>query len=295
MDANMQESSIHSKSNIVNGSAKENHVTQHENAKKGLKSVEFNHHSFHHDEFERQIEESLENIDAHVVNDSDSDFEDNHFSDWSRHSKIKSQFSSPENLSEDELSGSNSIIPTTPEALNINITYQPILPFIGMRRLSECKEEDEEDHHQSTSPKNNNLTTKEVAGTTRKFIVTKTQQNVPEVVITEPRPEAKNLQNMTARMNSRTIHFPCSTPSRAAIQNIFSPMSNKLTPHLDRKYFDSSMVEIRQSTKSLDKTDGDDGSGENSSDRIAPDIKPALDDIWIKRSDPNVKTVSYCI
>lgn len=290
MDANKQDSSSpHSSSTVVNGKSRENEKT-----KKIYKSNESYHQS---DEFERQIEESLEDIDGHVVIDSDSDFEDNHFSDWSRNSKVKSQFSSPESLSDDELA-MDTKGPLTPEAVNIKIAFPPILPFVPKRRLSECKEEEEED--QFTPPKNS-FTSKEVAGTTRKFIVTKTEHiaTIPEVIVTDPqsssqphaRPEAKNLRNMTAKMNSQTIHFPCSTPSRAAIQNIFSQVSGKMTPHLDSRFFDSSMVEIRQSTNSVDKVDGDSVSSSNND--IGPEQKANLDEVWIKRAEPEVKVVSY--
>lgn len=291
MDTNNQDSSSpHSSSTVVNGKSRENEKT-----KKIYNSNETYHQN---DLFERQIEESLEDIDGHVVIDSDSDFEDNHFSDWSRNSKVKSQFSSPESLSDDDLTMDTKGSSAPVEAVNIKTAFPPILPFVAKRRLSECKEEEEED--QFTPPKSS-FTSKEIAGTTRKFIVTKTEQiiPIPEVVVSEPqsphpqaRPEAVNLRNMTAKMNSQTIHFPCSTPSRAAIQNIFSPVCGKMTPHLDSRFFDSSMVEIRQSTNSVDKVDGDDSVSSSNND-IGPEQKANLDEVWIKRADPEVKVVSF--
>lgn len=234
------------------------------------------------DEFEKSIEASLENLDAHVIiNDSDSDFEDNHFSDWSRNSnKVRSQYSSPESLSDEEkgdtFTEAINKCPTTPEAINTKIIFQPILPYLGKRRLSECKEEDEKDEEDQIAAAQQ--ASKEITGTTRRFIVTKTEA-IPEI-----RVEAVQLRNMTPKMNSQTIHFPCSsTPThRPSVQTLFPP-DGKLAPHLDTRYFDSSLVEIRpitESTKSLDNTDGGDS------------MKNQLDEVWIKREVTEKKIVS---
>lgn len=86
--------------------------------------------------------------------------------------------------------------------------------------------------------------------------------------------EAEGLKDITAEKNSHTIHFPCPTGPRTNVDSIFSPQGI-LSPHLDQRYFDTSLVEIRtsqnqltNSTKSLDDTN----------------IRP-LSDIWIKRHD----------
>lgn len=103
------------------------------------------------------------------------------------------------------------------------------------------------------------------------------QQQSPKKI----RYEAEDaLKDISATKNSQTIHFPC-TPSsssgRTNVKSIFSPQGI-LSPHLDKRYFDTSLVEIRSSknqlitsTKSLDGT---------STEQQQP-----LNDIWIKRTD----------
>lgn len=89
--------------------------------------------------------------------------------------------------------------------------------------------------------------------------------------------EAEALRDISAEKNSHTIHFPCSSGpmiARADVKSFFSPQGI-LNPHLDKRYFDTSLVEVRasqnqlaNSTKSLDDSN----------------IRP-LSDIWIKRTD----------
>ncbi|KAG5679544.1 hypothetical protein PVAND_009104 [Polypedilum vanderplanki] len=86
--------------------------------------------------------------------------------------------------------------------------------------------------------------------------------------------EANALKFVPAEKNSHTIHFPCSN-DRANVKNFFSPQGI-LSPRIDKRFFDTSLVEIRtsqnqlaNSTKSLD----DGGSCQPNSD------------IWIKRND----------
>lgn len=168
------------------------------------------------------------------------------------------------------------------------------LPFQGRRKLSQCKEEDNEDelakeaettnnHSNSTSNiyaktttnvnSNNGVTAKgksnEIAGAKRKFIVTRmdSQQLL--------RPEAENLRNLTEKSNAATIHFPCSssTNPRSALSGLF-PSNSSFEPHLDKRFFDSSLVEVRikaDSTQSLNKTLAE---------------KAEFDSVWQRRKEP---------
>lgn len=105
------------------------------------------------------------------------------------------------------------------------------MPFQERRRLSQCKEEDgDEDGERS------------VAGAHRKFIVTKTNESN---VMPKPRPEAERLRNLTEKTNAATIHFPCSSNTqRQPLAGLFSSRI-AFNPHLDKRFFDSSLVEVR--------------------------------------------------
>lgn len=98
------------------------------------------------------------------------------------------------------------------------------------------------DNHAS----NNNNT---VTGTRRKFIVTRMDSNV---IL---RPEADNLRNLTAKSNAATIQFPCSAAinHRQPLAGLFASNAS-FEPHLDKRFFDTSLVEVRitaDSTQSL--------------------------------------------
>lgn len=88
-----------------------------------------------------------------------------------------------------------------------------------------------------------------VAGTHRKFIVTRMDSNA---IL---RPEAEHLRNLTEKTNAATIQFPCSSGinHRPPLAGLFA--SNTLMgPHLDKRFFDTSLVEVRltaDSTQSL--------------------------------------------
>lgn len=88
-----------------------------------------------------------------------------------------------------------------------------------------------------------------IAGTHRKFIVTRMDSNA---IL---RPEAEKLRNWTERSNAATIQFPCSSGinHRPALASLFGN-STTITPHLDKRFFDTSLVEVRvtaDSTQSL--------------------------------------------
>lgn len=190
-----------------------------------------------------------------------------------------------------------------------------LLPFYERRRLSECIEEsetDEESEQPLTKPtitvtSTNGITHQPEVSAKKRFVVTKANEDEINVSKEEPEPpqqpvsilkktpsppsQQKNnqsprkiryeaqaaLRDVSASKNSQTIHFPCSpsAAARANLRSIFSPQGN-LNPHLDKRYFDTSLVEFRTSqnqlitsTKSLDDSNR----------------KEPLNDIWIKRTD----------
>lgn len=185
----------------------------------------------------------------------------------------------------------------SPEAIQQKMLFwRPLLiPYQERRRLSECKEEDEtiieetadnryqitqspsiaikqqeqeqqQNQHklqqinQTSSP----LTTAQITtGTKHKFIVTKTKDDMTSL----PRPEAEHLRHMTAKQNAATIHFPCSNNHHSS--SIHRPTINSLffasdrqqfNPHLDKQYFDTSLIEIRaiNSTNTLNNQSSND-------------------------------------
>lgn len=229
------------------------------------------------DDFEQQIEarmDYLENDVELIKSDSDPDFGDDQIT-WKVNENYTRPKTPPEPISIDDEETSVIGLLKTVEAIN----FPSILPFSIRRRLSECKEETEEiedDENEKTITVNTKSGSTEVAGTTRKFIVTKTQQ--------QPRVEAENLRNMTAKQNSQTISFPCSSLSPKkypSIRNIFSPDGGTINPHLDTKFFDTSLVEVRQlalSSTNLDQPD-------SAYDQLK-------DDIWIPRNVSKKKVVS---
>lgn len=140
------------------------------------------------------------------------------------------------------------------------------LPFQGRRKLSQCKEEENEDEIEKETIQNSlssNDKTKtianngigkinEIAGAKRKFIVTRMDS---QHLL---RPEAENLRNLTEKTNAATIHFPCTSSAnqRSTLSSLF-PSNSSFEPHLDKRFFDSSLVEVRvktDSTQSLNTT-----------------------------------------
>lgn len=90
---------------------------------------------------------------------------------------------------------------------------------------------------------------------------------------------ATALKRVTAEKNSHTIHFPCpsGTHDRTNVKSFFSPQGI-LNRHLDKRYFDTSLVEVRTSQNQLTtSTKSLDGSN----------TRPLNNDIWIKRNDIN--------
>lgn len=158
-------------------------------------------------------------------------------------------------------------------------------PYSERRRLSQCREEDEDNEKKdksplpSTVPSDSNITklnnkkkteSKEidqqgdvdsdkiddaqkrtVMGVHHKFLVTTAKQN----------PVEKALLKQTH--NAHTVHFGTKGPEeiRPNVKTIFEPTNL----HKDKKYFDSSLIEIRS------KVD---------------DITTPTEDVWIKRDEP---------
>lgn len=239
------------------------------------------------DDFEKNIEESmndLETLDHLERIDSEADIIEDKLIAWPGNStKRTSQHSNHVEFCERRISASSESSANSdneeevsyqtteeldpfrnPEAKNQNILWRPLsIPFQERRRLSQCKEEDEDDSERVGGGN------KRIAGTKHKFIVTKT-----EVC---PRPEAEKLRDVSAKQNAATIHFPCSSiDQRASLNSVFM-VKNDFNPHLDKQFFDTSLVEIRStngSTKSLNKSNN------------VPD-----DTVWVPRPDAKVVSI----
>lgn len=188
------------------------------------------------------------------------------------------------------------------------VPYQPppfALAFNNRRRLSECREEEELEYenseeketekqeHKSKEPvvkevppgiqllpptPDHNKKTTEINTGTRRFIVTKTSP-------TAARHEIKLLKDYTIHQNSQTIHFPCSQPNRQSIQNWFSP-TRKMEPHVDRQYFDTSLVEIRPPTNEVNAKSLENVAQNKHEGQLT------IDDIWIKRDSKSPANTS---
>lgn len=240
------------------------------------------------DDFEKNIDDSmndLESLDHLERHDSEADIIEDKLIAWPGNStkrtsqtnnvefcerRISASSESSNNSDNEEESTYRTIEEMdpfrSPESKNQNILWRPLaVPFQERRRLSQCKEEDEDD---SERVQNGNST---VSGRRHKFIVTKTEMMCA-------RPEAERLRDVSAKQNAATIHFPCSSvDQRASLNNVFA--KNEFNPHLDKRFFDTSLVEIRSvngSTKSLNK-----------SNNVADDT------VWVPR--PDAPAVSICI
>lgn len=116
-------------------------------------------------------------------------------------------------------------------------------------------------------------------GTKRKFTVTRMDSNVLL------RPEAEHLKNLSARSNAATISFPCSSSSnRAPLSNLFAT-NTTFEPHLDKQFFDTSLVRINaNSMQSLDTSNA--SSQDNSFSNLDGNI-------WERRKDykPKVQLI----
>lgn len=266
------------------------------------------------DDFEKSIEESMDDLE-YIDSKNDIDILDDPLIDWKeKYVKIKenrerttssstdtsygddgdidSQISPTNNILQQDGTSSNPF--RNPEAIQQKILFwRPLLiPYQERRRLSECKEEDEtiieetlDNKYQIIQSKhqqqpNTPSTIAQITGTKHKFIVTKTKDD-----ISSPRPEAEQLRHMTAKQNAATIHFPCSSNNvnssslhRPSLNSLFfSSDKQQFSPHLDKRYFDTSLIEIRaiNSTNSLNNNQ----SLNNGNDTVIVD-----DMVWLPRT-----------
>lgn len=272
------------------------------------------------DEFEHQIAASMNDLDSLredqlVIDttDTESDIDSSPLKTRTKPKKVRknvrdrTQSSSSDSTSEgeDEVVTIGQVIPYRLQGEfgppHLPHMFRPLLmPFIERRRLSQCKEESEEESDRNEKPEkvekvsmlaqcpNTIVNSTQVPGQKRKFIVTKTElekeEILPEKAIIRPEAEVA-LRHVTQRQNAATIHFPCSSANdqRISVQSLFSPQG-PLNPHLDKRYFDTSLVEVRtftDSTKSLNPVTGE----------------RKLDDVWIPRENQTKKrsTVSVVI
>lgn len=168
-------------------------------------------------------------------------------------------------------------------------------PLVEKRRLSECLEEDEDEEKKETdknqevkdndvdkddsksncsekslsetSSSSSKTTVQELAGPTHKFVVTKTQTAIPQQL----RRRHYNVSN--------TVHFPATDPRKPSVHSIFNRTSPLPSPHFDKRFFDSSLIEIKSHASSTSTIDQD-----------------VIEDIWVKRpeKEKNVSCFHLC-
>lgn len=137
-----------------------------------------------------------------------------------------------------------------------------------------------------------------------RFMVTKApaqeeKQDPPREASPRLRPETIHLLPVSATQNSQTIHFPCSSGTqsyanhRTSLRSMFSPETPALnTPHLDRRYFDTSLVEIRPLASSRGSLTSETSAATSTSQQLqqpavhSNNIPFELDEVWVKRPDP---------
>lgn len=267
------------------------------------------------DDFENEIDQSLLEMEETVGLTYDSESDEPHSSsngNYNRRRTISSDDEGTSDEDDDTISAKNSrLIESSVLTRRKYDDYQQassiMMPFYGRRRLSECKEESESEEEIETPAKpaivvtstNGKSELAQEAAPKKRFIVTKTE--VLPVEVKQPvsilkktpsppsnqklfmgspkkiRYEASALKDISAQKNSQTIHFPCSSGvlERANVKNFFSPQG-LLQPHLDRRYFDTSLVEVRGSQTLNDSSKSLDDRGSRLLD----------DNVWIKRHDP---------
>lgn len=165
------------------------------------------------------------------------------------------------------------------------------------RRLSQCREEDEDEDkgpisdlatisgsdkslsESSSGSKTSVIDT--ITGPTHKFVVTKTKQppdgsgdytKPQENSNKKPSEAAKVFAKRSRYVQSNTVHFPTTDTKRPSVYSLFNR-----APHYDSKFFDSSLIEMKNQTASASALD-----------------TARNEDIWIRRSPAEIKKVSYC-
>lgn len=116
-----------------------------------------------------------------------------------------------------------------------------------------------------------------MTGHTHTFVVTKTKQ---------PSEAAKIFAKRKEYRMSNTVHTSAFDENRMPAYSIFNRTSPMPSPHYDRKFFDSSLIEMRSQTSSTSTLDCGD----------------SMEDIWVKRIDSDSSKVStylqlhlYCL
>lgn len=167
------------------------------------------------------------------------------------------------------------------------------------RRLSQCREEDEDEEkglpvsdlatisgsdkslsESSSGSKTSVIDT--ITGPTHKFVITKTKQS-PDGTVKEskskssttkqPSEAAKVFAKRNRYVQSNTVHFPTTDSKRPSVYSLFNR-----APHYDSKFFDSSLIEMKNQTSSASTLD-----------------TVSADDIWIRRRPADIKKVSLYI
>ena len=267
------------------------------------------------DDYENEIDKSLLEMEQTVGLAYESDNDETATTSNGNVSKRRTHSSSSTGSSEDDaeiVSAKNSqLIESSVLQRKIYEDYQlatsVMLPFYNRRRLSECIEESESEEEVEAPAKPAIVVTPTNGSTQpvtqkKRFTVTKTQEEpVVESPAKQPvsilkkspsppsnqkllqtqspkkiRYEAQALKDVSAQKNSQTIHFPCSSGAteRTSLRTFFSPQGF-LNPHLDPRFFDTSLVEIRASQTLT-----------NSSKSLNEKPDRQLDDnVWIKRND----------
>lgn len=106
-----------------------------------------------------------------------------------------------------------------------------------------------------------------MTGHTHTFVVTKTKQ---------PSEAAKIFAKRKEYRMSNTVHTTAFDENRMPAYSIFNRTSPMPSPHYDRKFFDSSLIEMRSQTSSSSTLDCGD----------------SMEDIWVKRIDSDSSKVS---
>lgn len=179
------------------------------------------------------------------------------------------------------------------------------LAVMNSRRLSQCREEDEDEEKKDPVP--SNLSTisgsdkslsesssgsktsviDTVSGPTHKFVIVKTKtsdiKEEPKSLTVTQEPSspkklseaAKIFANRKQYRQANTVHgIPGYELKRPLVSSLFkSPLQS---PHYDSKFFDSSLIEMKSETSSTSTLD----------------YSGSVEDVWVKRTDLDVRKVS---
>lgn len=258
------------------------------------------------DDYENEIDQSILEMEENVGLTYDSSSDDEAATSNGNHSKRHKHSSISSSDSDDEgtISAKNSqlIESSVLQRTKYDHPSTIMMPFYERRRLSECIEESESDEEVEapTKPVIIITPTTQASAPKKRFTVTKTKEepveavkqpvsilkktpsppsNQKALITNSPRKiryEASGLKDISAQKNSQTIHFPCTSgvSERANVKTFFSPQGF-LNPHLDKRYFDTSLVEVRASQTLTNSSKSLDDRGSRQLD----------DNVWIKRNN----------